>query len=75
MTLAVGTKFTLDGKSYRVHRTPVEDKLALKFCDKRCAFHNNQAYCRKILKLTGDCQPRYRTDNLPVHFREINNEK
>ena len=70
MTLAVGTTIKIDNKIYKVHRTPIEDKLASKFCDERCAFYKNQAYCRKIIKITGDCQPRYREDNLPVHFRE-----
>lgn len=71
MTLAVGTKFTVDGKTYQVHRTPMDNPLASKYCDKRCAFFTNKRKCRQIIKITGDCQPRYRADRLPVHFKEV----
>lgn len=71
MTRAVGTKFKLDGHVYTVKRTPIENIFALRHCSPKCAFYNNQGYCRKIIKVTGDCQPRYRTDYQPAHFVKI----
>lgn len=69
----VGDKFTINGVTYIV-RKGVYDWMALKMCDGRCAFYNNQAECRKNIKITGDCQPRYRGDRTPVYF-EIDGQK
>ena len=64
-----GEKFKYNNKTYvvRVAKFDVND---LRHCDKRCAFHENQAECRKNIKITGDCQPKYRGDNTPVYFEQ-----
>lgn len=62
-----GETFSYNGKTYIVKKGEF-DALKLRMCDKRCAFYNNQAECRKNIKITGDCQPKYRRDNTPVYF-------
>ena len=62
-----GDTFKYDGKLYVVKRGNY-DWRNLKHCDYRCAFYNNQAECRKNIKITGDCQPKYRADGSPVYF-------
>ena len=47
------------------------DRNKLVHCDPRCAFYSNQLECRRNIKTTGDCQPRYRGDNTPVYFKRI----
>ncbi len=67
----VGDKFKYNNKVYIVKVGEYEWQRS-RHCDPRCAFHNNQPECRKNIKITGDCQPRFRQDNTPVYFEEIN---
>lgn len=64
-----GDKFKYNNKIYivRVAKYDINDS---RHCDERCAFHNNQTECRKNIKITGDCQPKYRRDNTPVYFEQ-----
>ena len=63
----VGETFKYNNKVYIVKKGEF-DWRKLRMCDERCVFHANQAECRKNIKITGDCQPRYRGDNTPVYF-------
>lgn len=77
MYRGINSKFKYKNRIYTVKnaRMNVED---LVHCDERCAFYKNKKECRKNIKITGDCQPRYRGDNTPVYFEiygQENNRK
>lgn len=63
----IGETFKYNNKVYIVKKGEY-DWRKLRMCDERCVFYANQAECRKNIKITGDCQPRYRGDNTPVYF-------
>lgn len=63
----VGETFKYNNKVYIVKKGEY-DWRKLRMCDERCAFHDNQSECRMNIKITGDCQPKYRGDNTPVYF-------
>lgn len=69
----VNDLFRYKGRIYVV-KLGSYDENDLRHCDNRCAFYNNQTECRKNIKITGDCQPKYRGDNTPVYF-EIYGQK
>ncbi len=63
----VGEQFVYNGVKYVV-RKGIYDQTESVHCDSRCAFYDNKIECRKNIKITGDCQPRYRGDCIPVYF-------
>lgn len=62
-----GDTFSYNGRKYIVRKGEYDWRKPI-MCDERCAFYENKAECRKNIKITGDCQPRYRQDNTPVYF-------
>ena len=68
-----GETFPYNGKIYIVRKGEYDWQKPV-MCDERCAFYNNKAECRKNIKITGDCQPRYRGDRTPVYFEEYEQE-
>ena len=73
MDRPINSTFEHDGKKFMVALNDVDDigyifrSNVLVHCNFRCAFYSS-GRCQGKLSVTGDCQPRYRTDHNKVFF-------